>query len=497
MNILELFQKMKDGNIDAHSALGSRDEEKQSRFASFKIKKLKFELGLSGRILLFKDIVLPFSPFDFGTEVFNAQSPFRPEMLVSDTIKMLKSFLFDENISDEEKESLKESWKRKGIVYDESTEEATMNDYRAFRDSKYIQPRVLTYPTVSMNFDGLYGFPEYRTKYLADAKLLVDGYNYSKQNKPYEAYTAEAFASILKPLVDATTNELKAAGANKEVISAERRKLFSQSPVGFVSPTNLIPFIFIADGEKINVDEKAESTDFEAFVKYLNYGDKFVTPFKTLKEKPQRDNCIDFYDMSVTAPAKGSQKPNGAGVYTDKDTVEIYTATSVTLTDTSESVVSGTVVVDGKEVECKEYFKNLFALASRYFIDCQSGNLNSFEKTMSLSNGFRPIDSVSDIIKEACRNVFLKFYDKGSPYRAYIDENWIKANSQFLSATVPDMQYVLAAYDQEELEAAEQEAETTIAGIMEEMQEGSEDGTNIDIDIGADDEEEPLPTAED
>lgn len=479
MDLKEMFKKMGSGEMQAHSELGTRDEAKQTRNFGVRIQKMKTVTGINARALVMKDVVLPFNPFTGqADDNYNRKTPFRPILLVSQVIAGIKAAC-------KENEELKAFWTQaQGVPFDFSKEEATMEEYVALKGRGFIKPRVMSYATVAMNFHGNYGFPEFRVKYTVPTADLNEEGTYDYDRAPAWHLAAAFFNGLLKPEADAKEKALKAQAQSKETISAERRAIFSRSPVGFVSPTNLIPFFYFPLSEVPGTFDPNHPADIEKVLRFYSFTDKWTVPLNEAMDNPLFDTDIDFFDFNIKTPSSKDTKPSGA-VYTDDDSMELYTAMQIGNTDGRLALHGGFTAVEGVQKRNEEVYANFQETVKAYFLYSQEQSSveggETFEKIMAASNRFRPITQAMDNFLEACNDVYCSTFSSSQ----YCTENFLKANSKFLTAMSPDNAMMLAAADQDELDEAARDQQVSVKDMISELGGGvnpTEDPQALDVD---------------
>lgn len=480
MDIKEIFERMGKGEVSAHSELGTRDEAKQSKSYASRIRKMKTTVGIKAHVLVMKDLVIPFNPFTCEPDdQYNHRTPFRPILLVSQTLEGIKQFCAGNP-------EIASKWEKYlGVESGEIdwNAEPCMADYFKFKARDLIKPRVMSYSTVSLSFGGQGGFSEYRQKYTVDPTQLDENNNYGYENAPIWHKAAIFFNSMLKPEADEVVAALEKQAATKETIATQRRAVFSKAPVSFVSQTNLIPFLYFPLNEQPKAFDPKRYSDFESCTRWYGYNpDKWGGAIKDAMEDNQFDECMDFFDFTMRTPSSSETKSNGQ-VYTDDDALELYQALTISNTDSRFSVWSGGTTADGKTLQNSEIYAPVWTAAKEYFLYSQdeSGKDggDTFEKLMAASNGFRPITSVTDKLLAACNQVFLaQFADS-----KYFTDGIKKANAEFFTAMNPDNALALADADDDELdEAARKQAESVsdlIATAMEGTSDSGEDGRTV------------------
>lgn len=460
MDLKEIFAKLNSGEVAAHSELGTRDESKQSRNFGSRISKMKTVTGINARAMVMKDVVIPFNPFTGKTdEVYTKATPFRPILLVSQVLGGLKEAMASNP-------DMKAFWEKElGIAISEGA--PTMEEYIAFKKAGYVKPRVMSYPTVAMNFNGAHGFPDFKVKYLVDgAELNAEG-TYDYQTGPVWHKAAAFFNAMLKKEADEVVKNLEANGANKDAIKTQRGAVYQKAPVSFVAPTNLVPFLFIPLNELPPNVSADNFMDIEKHMRYYSFTDKWITALKEAMTDPVYDEDMDFFDFTIKTPTSQDRQSNGK-VYTDEDANAIYQALTITTTDGRVALHSGSTSVNGQSVKNEECFAPLIAAAHRYFIDSQEQSGieggKTFEKIMSASSRFRPITQAMDNFLPACNDVFSSVFASTK----YFTEDIKRGNSEFYVMMNPQNAVGLAAVDEEELEEAAAAAKKGISDLISE-----------------------------
>lgn len=468
MDIKEMFAKYSSGEVAAHSELGTRDESKQTRNFGTRISKMKTVTGINARALAMKDLVIPFNPFTGkADENYNKKTPFRPILLVSQTIEGLKQAMADN-------QEMKEFWEKElGITFTDGP--ATMEEYNAFKTHKYIFPRVMSYYTVAVNFAGLRGFPDFKVKYTVDPTQLNEEGTYNADTAPAWHKAAVFFNSILKREADEVVKTLEEKGANKDSIRDQRMAVYSKAPVGFVKPTNVIPFLFYPLDVIPKAPDKDNPQALEADIRFYSYTDKWVTALKEAMTKPAFDEDIDFFDFTIKTPSSTDRQTNGK-VYTDEDANAIYQAMIITNTDGRMALHSGSTTEGNNTVKNSEAFAPVLEAAKAYFLFSQEQSSTeggeTFEKIMAASSRFRPITQAMGNFLPACNDVFLSAFASSK----YFDDSIKKANSEFFTMMNPRNALALAAEDEEDLKAAEEAQRQGLSDIIKEAGGGPNDG---------------------
>lgn len=477
MNLQEMFKKMGSGEVQAHSELGTRDESKQSKNFGTRIQKMKTVTGINARVLVMKDVVIPFNPFTGeADEQYNRKTPFRPILLVSQVIEGIKGACA-------ENADLRARWEKElSLTFTDGP--ATLQEYQSFKARGFIKPRVMSYSTVAMNFGGTHGFPDFRVKYTVDPTELNENGTYDYDKAPLWHQAAIFFNSMLKPEADERKKKLEQNGQSKETIQNERRAVFSKSPVGFVNPTNLIPFIYLPLYEVPKKLDPEHPQELEQLMRFYSFTDKWTVPLKEAMEKPMFDEVIDFYDFTIKTPSSSDTKKNNQ-VYTDEDTMELYTAMTIGTTDGRLALKGGSTTVDGESKPNEEVFANLMEVACAYFLYSQEQSSTeggeTFEKIMAASNRFRPITTALSNFLPACNEVFNTTF-AASPY---CTDEIKKANSTFFTAMNPQNAMALADADEEDLQEAQEAQRASVEALIQENTVQTTDPAALGVGAGS------------
>lgn len=467
MDLQEIFKKMNSGEVAAHSELGTRDESKQSRNFGTRISKMKTVTGINARAMVMKDVVIPFNPFTGkADDVYNKKTPFRPILLVSQVLKGLK----DAMASDAD---MKAFWEKElHITFSEG--EPTMDEYAAFKNAGYIKPRVMSYPTVAMNFAGLRGFTDFKVKYTVDPTELNEQGTYEYQSAPVWHKAAAFFNSMLKAEADEVVKSLENNGANKEAIQAQRRAVFQKSPVSFVSPSNLIPFLFFPLNAVPKAIDAAHAQELEACMRFYSFTDKWTTALKEAMSNPTYDEDMDFFDFTIKTPSSQDTQSNGK-VYTDEDANALYQAMTITNTDGRLALHGGSSVDgSGKPVKNEECFAPIMEAAKAYFLQSQEASATedgeTFEKIMAASSRFRPITQAMDNFLPACNDVFAATFANTK----YFTEDIKRGHAEFFTMMNAKNALALSDADDDELEEAAAAQRKGLDDIIKEATGGAQ-----------------------
>ncbi len=446
MDLQEIFKKMNSGEVAAHSELGTRDESKQTRNFGTRINKMKTVTGINARAMVMKDVVIPFNPFTGKSDdTYNKKTPFRPILLVSQVLTGLKTAMKDNP-------EMKAFWEKElGITISDG--EATMEEYAAFKGMGYIKPRVMSYYTVAMNFNGAHGFPEFKVKYTVDPTELNEQGSYEYQTAPVWHKAAAFFNTMLKAEADETVQALESNASNKEAVQMARRAVFQKSPVGFVAPTNLIPFLFFPLNALPKPIEEGHYQELEAVMRFYSFTDKWMTALKEAMKDPVYDEDMDFFDFTIKTPSSQDQMSNGK-VYTDEDANALYQAMTISNTDGRLSLHGGVTNDGSKSVKNEECYASIYAAARAYFLASQEASATedgeTFEKIMAASSRFRPISQAMANFLPACNDVFTGSFASSKYFTAEVK----RGHSEFYTLMNPKNAMCLADADEDELEAA-------------------------------------------
>lgn len=464
MSLQALFEQIKKGDVAVHSELGSRDENKQRRQFIERYAKQKLKLGINDRILLFKDIVFPYNFTGVSDDNYNKKTPFRPILLPSQTIAMIKKLCSED-------EQAKANWRDiLGGDFDYSTEEATLKEYYMFKKAGFVKPRIMTYYTVSVNVPEEFGGSKFKQKYTIDGSQLNESGSYDVDNAPEHYLGALYFNSVAREEWQIQKTALEAKSATKEQLTSQRRTVYSKVPISFPQITNLITFFAVPLNEFPKVSED-KFMEIENYVRFFSYTEKWSTAIEKVYSKDKLDDEIDFFDLTMTTPAEGAVMTDGK-VYTDKDVAELYQALTINVTDGRESI--------NADDETREAYARFHEVAKKYFEYSQAESFkedgDTFEKIMAASNRFRPITKIKDKLLPMLGKVYQATF-KDSKYNT---DKIKAANSIFLSMIDKSTAKELAGYDDDEIEQAQLEQAQSISDIVNDSREDDDD-TNIDL----------------
>ena len=475
MGLTEIFARMNSGELAAHSEMGTRDENKQAKSFGGRLQQLRTTVDLYAHVLAFKDVVLPFNPFTCEADnIYNAKKPFRPILLVSQVLTGIKEMCAKDA-------DLAKKWNDMlGTDKIDWSVPPTMDDYYIFKNHGYIKPRVMSYSTVTLNFGGRCGMPEHARKYLVDASQLGEGNTYEGDNLPWHQRGAIFFHSILKQEADAAVAALEAQAAPPDAVKSARSNIMRRAPIGFVNQTNLIPFLYFPINACPDKLDPNDHTGFERNIRWMARNmDKWGNAIEEAMTSAIADEHMDVFDFTLRTPTSKQMKPNKQ-VYTDKDSLELYQAMTITVTDGRSSVVSGVTDDHGTQYKNSDVYASIWEAAKNYFAYSQEQSGieggETFEKIMAMSHRFRPISSVEDKILAASHEVFLSSFSK-SPY---FTEEIKKANSEFFIAMNPDNALALAAVDDDELEEAAATQKTALADLISESNAATSDSVTVE-----------------
>lgn len=442
LSLQELFQKATSGEVKLYSELGSRDEGKQTYQRPTRISKLATKCGHNLRILAMKDIVLPFNPFSGAPdEIYNSKTPFRPILLVSQAIQMIKLACANDTELASKYETILGGKFSDGDV--------TFEDYLLFKKNKFIQKRVMSYNTVSVDVKGREGLPEFKVKY------TVPWEDNTAETAPFYKQLTFLFYAILSKEWAEQEAQLKASGANGEAIQKAKSAVFAKSPIRYASSTNILPFFAFPLNEDLPVLSKDDLSAVEKHMFFYSKTDKFDSAFTEVDEDMEQmaDYLIDFYDFHLTTPKSGKPKDKG-GVYADDDPNAIYQAMGVKVTDSRYALKA-------------ETFREISNVIAEYFKHSQEEQFRedgmSFERLLAISSRFKPMDSKLDSIVVACRTIFNESFATSK----YFTEEVKKANAKTLLALDPNNALTVAAFDDDEVDAAHAQQVVDLAKTLE------------------------------
>lgn len=460
MDLQEIFAKMGSGEVKAHSELGTRDESRQTKNFGTRISKMRTVTGINARAMVMKDVVIPFNPFTGKPDdAYSKKTPFRPILLVSQVLAGLKAAMATNA-------DMKAFWEKElDITFSDG--EPTMEEYQAFKAAGYIKPRIMSYPTVAMNFGGMRGFPDFKVKYTIDPTELNEQGTYDYQTAPVWHKAAAFFNSMLKAEADEGVKNLESNGANKDAVQNHRRAVFAKAPVGFVSPSNLIPFLFFPLTEVPKAIEPGHEQELEACMRYYSYTDKWTTALKEAMSNPVYDEDMDFFDFTIKTPSSNDQKSSGQ-VYTDEDANALYQAMTITNTDGRLALHGGTTS-DGKTaIKNEECFKPIIDAARAYFLNSQEQSSTedgeTFEKIMAASSRFRPISQALSNFLPACNDVFVATFANSK----YFTDDIKHGHAEFFTLMNSKNAVALADADDDELEEAAERQKQGIGELIAE-----------------------------
>lgn len=489
-SIQSIFARIGSAEVAAHSELGTRDESKQIKTFGSRISKLKMTTDIKAHVLPFKDVVIPFNPFTgVPDDTYNQERPFRPITLVSQTIAGLKSVIVTNLKAKEFWDSYLEG------VMDWNNPDATMPEYYAFKRNGLIKPRIMTHFTVSFDFNGAYGFSQYRTKYTIDPKELNEEGTYDWDTAPIYHKAYALFANILRLEFNDTQKELQRNNASLEQITNTKRAIFSKNPIGSVRPTNTIPFLYFPMDEQPPDLKPSQYMDIEKCMRFLGYNaDKWDVALKEAQTSDIYDDNMDFYDFTLKTPSSTSIKADGT-VYKADDYLEIYKSSTITNSDVRFVLWNPqgvTPLKDGRSVQNSTFFPQIAATAAEYFAYSQEQSFveggDTFEKVIAMSTRLRPVTSVMDKLLPACHQVFQQKF-ANSPY---FTEEIKKANSEVLIAMNPENALAFAADDDEDLNDAAKEQASKLADLIAasndaaDAAEGKSDVDFLELDLSDD-----------
>lgn len=162
----ELKSKMeKAGEHGAASKLNMRDESKQEKFVQKRFRMLKKEKKKKAKLLLLKEIAIPFDPATGDDTVYNENRKWRPTFSVSSTMKMAKSYAN----SNEKSKSLFMKYANVSEWDTSNPDVLTETDYKVFK--RYITPRIFSIPAVHVTIPSMTGNRPFGQDYTVDVKI--------------------------------------------------------------------------------------------------------------------------------------------------------------------------------------------------------------------------------------------------------------------------------------------------------------------------------------
>ena len=449
MTLKALFTQMQSGDVQAHSELGTRDEMKQTRQYSSRIRKLKTVTGIYAHALVMKDVVIPFNPFTGEPDAtYNSKTPFRPILLPSQVLEGLKVAVASDA-------SLQAKWNEiLGSNDIDWNAPPSMSDYFLFKKARMIQPRITSYSTVAVNFNGLRGLPEFRTKYVVDPNGLNSEGTYDWESAPVWHQAAMFFMSMVRRESEDTQTQNAV------------RTVRSKSPINAVTPFNTIPFLYFPINEKPSELTAGNFSGFESCMRWIaKNDDKWQLSLDKVAEDYRYDENMDFYDLTIHTPSSNDRMSSGK-VYTDEDTLSIYQAMTIVPTDARDSIWSGSSQIGDKVYDNATLYASVWEAAKAYFLHSQEESTKedgeTFEKIMAASNNCRPITQIVDRIPQASYDVFLRDFASSK----YFTEDIKKANSRFFILMNPDNALALAAEDEEDLEQASKDQAIALSALL-------------------------------
>ena len=159
----DLLEKLLNGEIKAGSELNIRNENRQTRNFVKKINKLKRENGKISRLLILKEVALPFDALTGSQEKFNDNYKWRLAVGQKDVILAIKK-------SANENENLKQLYMTKARMNEWNTEDVntlTEEDMKIFRPHTVME--TFTFPCVHVNIPIFTG-GQYGADYHIDVK---------------------------------------------------------------------------------------------------------------------------------------------------------------------------------------------------------------------------------------------------------------------------------------------------------------------------------------
>ncbi|WP_304427892.1 hypothetical protein [uncultured Clostridium sp.] len=403
----ELLEQLMNGEIKAGSELNIRNEKRQSLKFTKKIGKIQRKADKHSKLLLLKELALPFDAFTGSTEIYNDDYKWRPSIGQEGLMLAIKEKC-------NENEDLKRIYLNKAKLssWDTSnTEEITAEDRDLFRRLSTLQ--TFTFSCVKINIPMFTG-----SKYPIDYHISVESdpltgdiigelpvplmINKFFRDLYYEEATAfeEENAKSPSPLNEKDLNEKKKSIYSKNPISQEIRKNFY-----------LAVEIPMKRGNKFQDNYSFEgmtSKDIEPMLVYLTKDDEI---YKNMSkyftgDVPNMDLYTDFYEIDMECPSSRVVGDNQ---------LELYKKTSY-------NYPIGEKVINVPKFE--DFAKSLATY--------RDNSMKTLETVMTASVKIRKLSSTDeDNLIEASG----KLIDINSPY---LTKRVIQSNLQFLTLALGD-----------------------------------------------------------
>lgn len=338
MDAKEILARLKSGEIASVSSLETRDENKQVRSRLARIPWLKKEAKMVKRLLIPKELALPFNPETcFPDEQYNDNRKWRPFLSVSSAISVIKLLCQDNP-------ELLEAYKVKTGVHDwdPTTEEVTQQDLQVFRH--YISPRIFSCNATKVSMSTVTG-NDYGASYSVEverdpiteqlvgepadwmrvAKLLNDlAY---EENKHIEEVVSAAKSGKPFPVTDIKTTHQRIVTGNVAILNDENmRNIRTETRSKWCLVSNDMPHNFIigivldlngdmtpaGDLSKFTAEDIAEKLHL---IRYGGSTSQLTMAIKALTEGnlKLRDIYPDFLELDMTCPQEGTKEQIGLG----------------------------------------------------------------------------------------------------------------------------------------------------------------------------------------
>lgn len=268
----DLLEKLLNGEIKAGSELNIRNENRQTRNFVKKVNKLKRENGKISRLLILKEVALPFDALTGSQEKFNDNYKWRLAVGQKDVMLAIKR-------SANENENLKQLYMTKARVSEWNTEDVntlTEADMKIFRPHTVME--TFTFPCVHVNIPIFTG-GQYGADYHIDVKR--------------DEITGEIIGEVPAPLV---INKFFRDMAFEEVQALRTANANSRNPLNDKDLKEKISSIF----KKNPVSDEIRKNFFIAVEVPLNSRRKFEDGYSLKGVTP-----ADIEKMLVLIPKNG------------------------------------------------------------------------------------------------------------------------------------------------------------------------------------------------
>lgn len=305
----DLLEKLLNGEIKAGSELNIRNENRQTRNFVKKINKLKRENGKISRLLILKEVALPFDALTGSQENFNDNYKWRLAVGQKDVMLAIKK-------SANENEKLKQIYMTKARVSEWNTEDVnnlTEADMKIFRPHTVME--TFTFPCVHVNIPIFTG-GQYGADYHIDVKR--------------DEITGEIIGEVPAPLVinkffrDMAFEEVQAlrtANANsrnplnEKDLKEKTSSIFKKNPVSDEIRKNF----FIAVEVPLNSRRKFEDgyslkgvtpADIEKMLVLIPKNGDIVKAMSDYFDGTREEFDVhpDFWELDMKCPASSSDQ---------------------------------------------------------------------------------------------------------------------------------------------------------------------------------------------